>query len=168
MKIRTGFVTNSSSYSSAVINIQSKELVDLLKQYQQLFGTDEGLFYSTLGDDTFCAEWEENTDALGCNVPTTLNGVLDALIDGLGDYRYDADNYVPQGGDSLQKLIQELEKRKQELTDSIKKVNWWYENYSSGEFEPDGARKKAFTYNRRSKKTGGAGIYEESHELADE
>ena len=33
-------MTNSSSYSSAVIRIQSKKLVDLLKQYEELFRND--------------------------------------------------------------------------------------------------------------------------------
>ena len=37
MKIRTGFVTNSSSYSSAVIRIQSRKLASLLKEYEELF-----------------------------------------------------------------------------------------------------------------------------------
>ena len=34
MKIRTDFVTNSSSYSSVCITIESKELAQLLKKYE--------------------------------------------------------------------------------------------------------------------------------------
>ena len=153
MKIRTGFVTNSSSYSSAVISIESKELAALLKQCEGLLGA------TILSDDKkFDAYWEEGTNEICEMVPKTLDAVLDSLIKGFSCL-YD----IPkESRDALDTLIQELEMRKAELTASIRKVDWWYENDSYGEFEPDDARKKAFTYNRRSKKTGGAGVYEES------
>lgn len=148
MKIRTGFVTNSSSYSSAVISIESKELAALLKQCEGLLRAD-----LTIDDKKFHGYWEEETDAVCQEVPKTLDTVLDALINGLSC------DLPAEPGDAL---IQELKTRKAELTASIQKVNWWYENDSYDEFDPDDARKKAFTYNRRSKKTGGAGVYEES------
>ena len=152
MKIRTGFVTNSSSYSSVVIYIESKELAALLKQYEGELGA------TILGDDKkFSADWDEGTNEICAMVPKTLDAVLDSLIKGFSCL-YD----IPK--ESRDALIQELETRKTELTASIQKVNWWYENYSDGEFapDPDDARKKAFTYDQRSKKTGGAGVYEES------
>ena len=34
MKIRMGFVTNSSSYSSLIITVRSKKLVEILKGYE--------------------------------------------------------------------------------------------------------------------------------------
>lgn len=153
MKIRTGFVTNSSSYSSAVISIESKELAALLKQC-------EGLLRATIlsDDKTFAADWDEGTDEICEMVPKALDAVLDSLIEGFSCFY----NIPQESKESRDALIQELKTRKAELTASIRKVNWWYENNSYGEFEPDDARQKAFTYNRRSKKTGGAGVYEES------
>jgi len=34
MKVRMGFVTNSSSYSSLVITVRSKKLVEILSKYE--------------------------------------------------------------------------------------------------------------------------------------
>ena len=68
MKIRTGFVTNSSSYSSAVITIQSKKFVTLLKEYEDVVGPDrlggingiiKGYTFSVICDDEQAPEWCE-------------------------------------------------------------------------------------------------------------
>ena len=40
MKIRSDFVTNSSSDCSVMIRVQSKELTELLAKYRELFGED--------------------------------------------------------------------------------------------------------------------------------
>ena len=149
MKIRKGFVTNSSSYSSAAITIESKELAALLKQCEDFLGAD---IFSD--EKKFYALWDEGTDEVCRMVPKTLDAVLDSLINGLScdpDLPYDAGHA----------LIQELKARKEELTAAIQKVNWWFEDDGYDEFEPDDVRKKSFTYDRRSKKTGGAGVYSE-------
>ena len=148
MKIRKGFVTNSSSYSSAAITIESKELAALLKQCEDFLGAD---IFSD--EKKFYALWDEGTDEVCRMVPKTLDAVLDSLINGLP--------YCELPHDLGDALLEELKARKEELTASIKKVNWWFRDDSYDEFEPDDVRKKSFTYNRRSKKTDGAGVYSE-------
>lgn len=150
MKIRTGFVTNSSSYSSAVITIQSKKFVTLLKEYEDVVGPGS-LMDGRIKGYTFSAFWDEDYTPGWCEaVPKTLDQVLDRLIDGLEE-QMEAD------GARFQALIQELKDQKQVLTDSFQKVSWLYQNDSYGEFEPD-VRTTRFTY---SKKDGGSGTYTE-------
>lgn len=151
MKIRTGFVTNSSSYSSAVITIESKEFVTLLKEYEDLVGPNSSMGGIIKGH-TFSALWDEDYTPGWCgDVPETLDQVLDRLIDGLKEQMEEAD------GARFQALIQELKDQKQVLTDSFQKVSWLYQNDSYDEFEPD-VRTTRFTY---SKKDGGSGTYTE-------
>ena len=151
MKIRTGFVTNSSSYASACVSIQSRELIELLKEYEDVVGPS-GSFIGSIEKDTFTDYWDEGeTGSWEENVPKTLNEVLDKFIDGLreqSDYRD-----PPEKKERLQSLIKVLEDQKQELTASIQKVEWWHNNESFDEFEPDGAREKSFIYNRRDRKS---------------
>ena len=73
MKIRTGFVTNSSSYSSAVITIQSKKFVTLLKEYEDVVGPDrlggingiiKGYTFSVICDDEQAPEWCETRKSI--------------------------------------------------------------------------------------------------------
>ena len=149
MKIRTGFVTNSSSYSSAVITIQSKKFVTLLKEYEDLVGPGS-LMDGTIKGYTFSAFWDEDYTPVWCgDVPKTLDKVLDRLITGLEEQMKEADRA------RFQALIQELKDQKQVLTDSFQKVSWLYQNDSYGEFEPE-VRTTRFTY---SKKDGGPGTF---------
>ena len=160
MKIRTGFVTNSSSYSSAVITIQSKKFVTLLKEYEDVVGPDrlggingiiKGYTFSVICDDEQAPEWCEK-------VPKTLDEVLDRLIGGLKEelenqeWLEEKDRADPA---HFQALIQALKDQKQVLTDSFQKVCWEYNNDSYDEFEPD-VRTTRFTY---SKKDGGPGTF---------
>lgn len=153
MKIRKGFVTNSSSYSSAVISIESKELAALLSQYKELFEDGNVFCMLDLDEKSFGGYWDEQTDDWCREVPKTLDEVLDSLI-----YAIERDGT----GEQAEALVKELNARKQELTASLRKVTWSFENDSYDEFEPgDGEKERNFTYNRRSKKTGGAGVYKE-------
>lgn len=117
MKIRTDFVTNSSSYSSVCITIESKELAQLLKKYEIQLGVPElsvrGSKTSVFNDE-FALEWG--------NVPTSVNQVLDALMTSLRAYhcaQYDA-------------FREEASTRKKELTDSLQSVRWEFEDDSDG------------------------------------
>lgn len=134
MKIRTDFVTNSSSYSSVCITIESKELAQLLKKYEIQHDVPElsvrGSKTSVFNDE-FALEWG--------NVPTSVNQVLDALMTSLRAYRcarYDA-------------FCEEVSTRKKELTDSLQSVRWAFEDDSSGDFEVAAEdREKRFTWSR--------------------
>ena len=164
MKIRTDFVTNSSSYSSAVIRIQSRKLASLLKEYEELFMKiydDGSIDKSVLFHDAYVRGWtfyvvQDEVADYWADTPTELNSVLDCLINGLG-YYHRTEN---QESERKQKeLLKELKAQKQKLTDSIQKVSWEFQDDSDGEFEVDGARVRTFTYDREN---GGDGTYEES------
>ena len=160
MKIRTGFVTNSSSYSSAVITIQSKKFVTLLKEYEDVVGRDRlGGIGAFIQGYTFSAIYDDEQAPVWCgDVPKTLDQVLDRMIDGLKEelenqkWLEEKDRVDPA---HFQALIQALKDQKQVLTDSFQKVSWLYQNDSYDEFEPD-VRTTRFTY---SKKDGGPGTY---------
>lgn len=172
MKIRTGFVTNSSSYSSAVISIQSKELADLLNQYRELFSQD---FHDvSIDEDTLCVNQEEMADWWGEDVPTSVDCVLDALMEALNWYPMKS----PENREKRSKMFREIKAKKKELTDSLQMVSWNFHDDSYGEFDDydddeecdDGecddsvensVRGRIFTYDR---KTGGEGTYEEYDE----
>ena len=150
MKIRTGFVTNSSSYSSAVIRIQSRKLASLLKEYEELFMKiydDGSIDKSVLFHDAYVRGWtfyvvQDEVADYWADTPTELNSVLDCLINGLG-YYHRTEN---QESERKQKeLLKELKAQKQKLTDSIQKVSWEFQDDSDGEFEVDGARVRSPT-----------------------
>ena len=119
MKIRTGFVTNSSSYSSAVIRIQSRKLASLLKEYEELFMKiydDGSIDKSVLFHDAYVRGWtfyvvQDEVADYWADTPTELNSVLDCLINGLG-YYHRTEN-------------QESERKQKELLKELKAQKQW-------------------------------------------
>ena len=134
MKIRTDFVTNSSSYSSVCISIQSKELADLLKKYK---ASRELRQLSVRGSRV--SVYEDEVADGWAGVPETLDELIDALISGM----------QRQAGSGLSALYQEMQEKKTELTASVQSAKWDFQDDSYGEFEAgDEDREGHFFYKR--------------------
>ena len=142
MKIRSDFVANSSSFSSVVIRIQSKELAQLLAKYRQLFDS-----IIRISPDGIFVDLDENAEEWN-PVPQSLEQLLDALLDGL---KWNIYQKLRQGPLARQ-LKQEIKENKQELTDSVQMAVWDFQDID----EPIG--RKRFFYDR---KKGGKGEYRE-------
>lgn len=177
MKIRTGFVTNSSSYSSAAVSIQSQEIADLIRRYhtehEELFlsclrvlnkddQTSGNPFtpdvYVVIKGDWVLASMHESASGWD-RVPEKLNQVLDALIWGLGHVA----NSDGNNDEILEALQQEANSRRKELTDSIQSVEWEFNDGSYDEFVYDGMLLNAeFHYERGAEGAlGQSGEYSE-------
>lgn len=163
MKIRTNFVTNSSSYSSAEIKIDNPVLLEMLEKYKKL-GT-----FKTFNDPSFDDNHGEKLIAIGCSDneankfleryyqfneqpytiyyeedeqaevyfgPKTIEDVTDCIFDLLQEKDGDENIHI-KNWKLFNKLKKEVELRSEEINKSYKYVSWEAENASYGEFEPD-------------------------------
>lgn len=108
MKIRTGFVTNSSSSSYITISITSEKLAEILKEYEKKL---ERSFECFELDGEECRIEREDFD----EIPSKLNNVMNALIK------------VLRTTTDCKPLLSKLTKQKSELLASIEEVDWSYE-----------------------------------------
>lgn len=125
MKIRTDFVTNSSSSSFAVIHVESPEIARLLEKYR-----NADIPWTT--DFTVEGDWvhiENHDDLFSPKVPKTVEDVLDALLALLAEVGLDdtgapdfPDGYVYN--EDQVTLLREAAAQRQKLTDSIQAVDW--------------------------------------------
>ena len=125
MKIRTDFVTNSSSSSFGIIHIKSKALGEVLEKYRNAdipwttdFIIDNDMIHIEDEDDIFVPK-----------NPTRVEEVLFALLDMLAGVNLEdvespgfPENY--DYSEEQVKMLLEANERVKELTDSIKTVDW--------------------------------------------
>lgn len=151
MKIRTDFVTNSSSYSSAEVIIDNPVLLEILKKYEDMgtFSSRNQDFsignYENLEVDPHWSHEEISiTPAIAVsvvegsypwsNVPSSLSDVVENILYCLEEVGSIKDN------DLLGKMKSELEYRSDEITAAYKQVIW-------GNSDSDNDEGKAEDYN---------------------
>ena len=146
MKIRTNFVTNSSSYSSAEIKIDNPVLLEILEKYRDL-----GAFIRDDGDEDFDLGWIIGSNECNGEAPVALyfndpeqaeimyapdsiedvvNHILDVIVN-----EWDRDKLK---NESLFKECEnELKARAEEINESYREVSWEASNDGYGECEPE-------------------------------
>lgn len=156
MKIRTNFVTNSSSYSSAEIKIDNPVLLEILQRYKEkgAFINDDGF---DLGDPIGASEydakseydWDPDDNDYGHEpvavylydpeitdvdyAPKKIEQVAELLMNAI----------TREGVDKVKdpKLVKqcrkELQERKQEIIDNYNEVFWVAEDEGGDECAPE-------------------------------
>jgi len=132
MKIRTDFVTNSSSYSSASIVIDNPVLLEILQKYKDK-GAFEGQHFDIGGYDT--SWWSRDSsrepiktpafylyedDGFGLNgAPERLGDVLNMIISYLKEH-------LECDEEMLKQILTELDERREDIESAYKQVGWEY------------------------------------------
>ncbi len=186
MKIRTDFVTNSSSYSGAEVMIDNPVLLEILARYRDMgvfdvksfgikigssaFGTEgvPGLYTGNISEDQYSIsavpaiyyDLEEGD----VHSPSSLDDMIACIIELI---KY-ADSYQQIDKAALTELEEELIQKKDEIKEGYLKV-YWMESTSSNENddEVDGyvIETRTFLYDRTN---GERTIYEKEDSDPDE
>jgi len=144
MKIRTDFVTNSSSESQAEIVIDNPVLLDILAKYKDLgtFPEDGGFTIGAFEADSdnelqeqfktitpaFCTEIDVSSP------PTSLDEVLLKIIETMDEIDVYHDEWAFEIA-LYEQLVDELIQRQAEIKDSFMEISWYTrEDYHSGHF----------------------------------
>ena len=134
MKIRTGFVTNSSSYCSAEVVIDNPVLLEILNKYKN---DVEAISIFKIGKTLSYYE-DELGRTFAINSPTNLEGVIYSIMDIIADYAYDFGDY---GKDAYNSFVAEIKENKEKINKNYTRVLWAYKDDSFGEFDNWGSAK---------------------------
>lgn len=169
MKIRTDFVTNSSSYSTTEVVIDNLVLLEILQKYKDLglFGENdpiigigtyesmderfyEGSYHDYTKTPAFFYFEDQNDEGSRCLFlvdwvyPKTLDKVLESIIRILDI----GEDYLD--GRILSQVKDEIQQRKDEIDRAYSRVYWkhsgWNDSFTYSEkFEYDRIRGESFT-----------------------
>lgn len=175
MKIRTDFVTNSSSESSVEVFIDNPVLLEILQKYKDLGlfiedgerAYDFGIGYAF---SWYAGYYFED------GVSGSLDAVLGSIIEVMGDERENQDRRIVYDDDLFSQMEKELWNREKEIMDGYISVEWGHRENSNEETGEDCHgyidKKETFTYDRKKGeewhfiKTNEEGVtLEESHSI---
>ena len=124
MKVRSDFVTNSSSSSFVSISINNPMLSKIMKKYEDFFlYKDDSGTKMVISDDSVEIQIEEGY----CDEPTTLDELLCSLLCALGLEIYDEDNiddYSIGEDETLVEFAKELLGNKKDILDATTHVEF--------------------------------------------
>lgn len=125
MKIRTGFVTNSSSYSSAEIIIDNPVLIDILKKHKDCCRRPDDPRLRSRGEIVTAESngekhtfWRDRLNDGGhfTYIPETLDGIMDAILEVISAKT--EKGIIP--AEPSDKLIDELKERSDEIKSAFR------------------------------------------------
>lgn len=128
MKIRSGFVTNSSSSSFVAISIDNPVFAKIMQKYAEYF-SEEGWMNIFVDEDSV----EINIEEGYATIPSEKDDIVDAIIetldyqdiecdDGEGNYEYDETN--EDNDENLVKMIKEIREHEDEILEATEYIEF--------------------------------------------
>ena len=125
MKIRTDFVTNSSSSSFMMVEIDNPVLFEILNKYKEMGAFDNSeILKNDVGKygEAICIDKKDESDFGSEYMPTSIDEIVEALLSAL-EYEHVPAEYIS-------KIKMDFEARKTEINDSYRRVEWF--RYTDG------------------------------------
>lgn len=123
MKIRTDFVTNSSSSSFVTVDIDNPVFAAICEQFQEIFEDECDCFHVFVDDENVHIDLEEGYSS----VPHSLEDLVECLIEVMmGWDEFDPNDYEDHEPDegTMHALAYQLHKRAQEIQEATKNVTF--------------------------------------------
>lgn len=158
MKLRTSFVTNSSSYSTADIGVDNPVLKAITDKYKdKLFGEKLKSLFNGEDDDFSYIEGEVSAVT---GAPKTLDELLENIMTIIEIEQDDCDE------DVIKEMLEEIENNKEDIVKSFSYASWEVEDLSIGSESPSMGAEIAWSYSYSTDKNEEE--YHVSYKIEDE